>query len=215
MVDIWDIYEIFDFEIPYIEITLKELVVAILITLVMYYLLVKIALRYMVRALERMRMPPLLTGLIARMTRVLLVIVVVMIFLAAIKIDVGSMVLALSAVIGLVIGFGMSDSMNNLFSGIWIAMIRPIRMDEVVMIGDKTGKVRAVGIMATELLTPDNVYITIPNKLVWGSAITNYSRMPTRRINLDVGIGYSSSVDKAVEIAMRLMKEHPAVLETP
>jgi small-conductance mechanosensitive channel len=69
--------------------------------------------------------------------------------------------------------------------------------------------------MATELLTPDNVFVTIPNSQVWGSPIINASRMPTRRVDVPVGIGYGSSVDKAVQVAMDLMKAHELVLGDP
>ena len=48
--------------------------------------------------------------------------------------------------------------------------------------------------MSTELLTPDNQLITIPNKLVWGSSIVNMTRMPTRRAS-DVGISYNSDLE--------------------
>ena len=109
----------------------------------------------------------------------------------------------------------MSDTVNNVASGTWIAALRPIDIDEVVSLNGKTGKVNAVGIMATELLTPDNVLITIPNSQVWGTAIENFTRMPTRRADVAVGIGYGSSVDKAVGVAMELMKAHPLVLDDP
>ena len=69
--------------------------------------------------------------------------------------------------------------------------------------------------MATELLTPDNVLITIPNKLVWGSPIANYTRMPTRRVDVGVGVAYGTNLDRAVKIAMELMKGHPLVLDSP
>jgi small-conductance mechanosensitive channel len=109
----------------------------------------------------------------------------------------------------------MSDSMNNFFSGTWIAMIQPFKKGDVVEVAGHIGKVNAVGIMVTELLSPDNIYIAIPNRKVWGEAVVNYTRMPKRRVNTDVGIGYGSDVPKAYELAMKLMKEHPKVVENP
>jgi small-conductance mechanosensitive channel len=109
----------------------------------------------------------------------------------------------------------MSDTTNNFFAGVWIAMIRPFRMAEVVEVAGHTGKITGVGIMVTEMLQPDNVLITIPNRNVWGSSVVNYSRMPKRRVNTDVGIGYGSDVPKAYEVGMSIMKEHPKVLEDP
>jgi len=124
-------------------------------------------------------------------------------------------VLGLSAVLGLILGFGMQDTLTNLFSGVWLAALRPIDKDEVVTTNGMTGAVNAIGMMATEILTWDNKFITIPNKLVWGSAIENYTRMPTRRVDVGVGIGYASNLEKAFKVAMDLMRNHSLVLEDP
>jgi small-conductance mechanosensitive channel len=207
--------EILEWEIPYLEISVQSFLIAIVITVVAWVVLIVAVLPFLKKALEKAKLPPLLSGLITRVVRVLLMIVVLMVFMSSIGIDVGSMVLALSAVVGLVLAFGMSDSMNNFFAGTWIAMIRPFRKDEVVEVAGHTGKVNAVGIMVTEIITPDNVYIAIPNRKVWGEAVVNYSRMPLRRVNTDVGIAYGCDVQKAYEVAMGLMKRHELVLDKP
>ncbi len=85
----------------------------------------------------------------------------------------------------------------------------------MVEVAGKTGKVNGIGLMSTELLTPDNKLITIPNKLVWGSIIVNYTRMPTRRVDVDVGVAYGTNLDRAIKLAMELMKSHPKVLDEP
>jgi small-conductance mechanosensitive channel len=113
------------------------------------------------------------------------------------------------------LGFGFQDTLTNLTSGIWIAVMRPLDKDEVVQVGGITGKVVELGIMATKLLTPDNVVITIPNKLVWGSPITNYTRMDLRRVDVAVGVSYSGSVQDAISSAMELILSHNLVLKDP
>jgi len=133
----------------------------------------------------------------------------------ALGIAVSSVVLGLSAVIGLISGFGMQDTLTNIFAGIWLAALRPIDKDDVVTTNGQTGKVSAVGMMATELLTYDNKFITIPNKLVWGSPIINFTRMPTRRVDVDVCVSYTTDLDRAIPIAMELMKGHVLVLDDP
>ncbi len=109
----------------------------------------------------------------------------------------------------------MQDSLNNVAAGVWIASLRPLDKGEYVTVDGLSGTVDAVGIMATELLTPDNQFITIPNKLVWGSPIINATRMPTRRISVDVGVSYGTEVGKAVNVALDLMKGHSLVLDDP
>jgi small conductance mechanosensitive channel len=105
--------------------------------------------------------------------------------------------------------------MTNLLAGVWLAALRPIDKGEVVKTNGETGTVDAVGMMATEILSFDNKFITIPNKLVWGSVIVNYTRMPTRRVDVDVGVSYGTDLDRAIPIAMDTMKKHSLVLGDP
>ncbi len=69
--------------------------------------------------------------------------------------------------------------------------------------------------MSTELLTPDNRYITIPNKQVWGSPIVNFTRMPIRRVDIDVGVAYGTDLNKAILVAKKIMKSTGMVLGDP
>jgi small conductance mechanosensitive channel len=210
-----DIQDILDWEIPFINSSVLDFLIAIVVTVIVAIVLLSVVLKVIKKMLEKAGLPPLLTGLLTRVVRILLMLVILLIFLSLIGFDISSLVLALSAIIGLMLAFGMSDTTNNFFAGVWIAMIRPFRMGEVVEVSGYTGKIVAVGIMVTEMLQADNVYITLPNRSVWGSAVVNYSRMPKRRVNTDVGIAYGSDVPKAYDVGMRIMKEHPKVLEEP
>ncbi|ASJ00807.1 mechanosensitive ion channel family protein [Thermococcus gorgonarius] len=203
-----------DEPLPYVGITLVQIATAIVI-LVVGWIVAKIVVASFKRGLKKTKLPDLVVEFLGRFLSALLYVAVILLAVRALGIGVGSVVLGLSAVIGLILGFGMQDTLTNLAAGVWIAALRPIDMGEVVEVAGKTGKVNAVGIMSTELLTPDNVLITIPNKLVWGNVITNYTRMPTRRVDVDVGVAYGTDLDRAIKLAMDLMKNHPKVLKDP
>ncbi|MCK5253920.1 MAG: mechanosensitive ion channel, partial [Thermoplasmata archaeon] len=160
--DFWDV------EIPGLNITVGTLIIAIIVTIIAYVILLKFVLRSARRGMAKSGVPELVVGLFARVLRILFILIVLLVFLAMIGYDIGSFVLAMSAVIGLVLAFGLSDSMNNFFAGVWIAMLRPFDKDDVVDVAGKFGKVWAVGIMSTELRTPDNKVVIIPNRSVWG-----------------------------------------------
>lgn len=209
------IEKILETDIPFVNTTVLDFLIAIVVTIIVAIVLLVVVMRVIKGMLDKSPIPPLLTELMSRVIRILLMMVLLLVFLSMVGFDVSSIVLALSAIIGLILAFGMSDSTNNFFAGVWIATIRPFRMDDVVEVSGHTGKVIAVGIMATELRTPDNVQVTIPNRNVWGEAIVNYTRLPKRRVNTDVGIAYGSDVSKAYEIAMKMMQEHPKVLDDP
>ncbi len=67
----------------------------------------------------------------------------------------------------------------------------------------------------TALDTPNNERVVLPNKEVWGSSITNYSKHPIRRIDLKVGVSYNDDLDKAIQAAMELLDADDRVLSDP
>ncbi|NJE10451.1 mechanosensitive ion channel family protein [Thermococcus sp. MAR1] len=204
----------FDKPLPYVGATPFQLASALII-LIVGYIVARVLVGVFKKSLKKTKLPPLVIEFLGRFLSILLYVVVIIVALGAVGISVSPLILGLSAVIGLILGFGLQDTLTNLAAGVWIAALRPIDIGEVVEVAGQTGKVEAVGIMSTELLTPDNKFITIPNKLVWGSVITNYTRMPTRRVDVDIGVAYGTDLDKAIKLAMDLIKNHPQVLDDP
>lgn len=200
--------------LPYTEMTILQLVTAAAV-LVVGLLVARVILMVFRRQLKRTKLSDILIEFLGRFFGILLYAIVILIVLSTLGVNVGSILLSLSAIVGLVLGFGMQETFNNIAAGIWIAALRPIDIGEVVTINGMTGKVQSVGILATELVTPDNVYITIPNGQVWGSPIVNMTRMPVRRVDVSVGVAYGTSVDQAVSVGMDLMKAHAQVLDDP
>jgi len=201
-------------KIPYTDITLMQLIVAIII-LVVGWLVIKAISRLLKRNLGRTQLPPLMIDFLRKVLSAILWVVLILIVAGALGFDTDFIILGLSGIIGLILGFGLEDTVNNFFAGAWIAFARPITMDEMVEIQGKKGKVSGVNIMSTVLITPDNQFITIPNRSVWGSPIVNFTRMPTRRTDVSVGVSYGGDVNKAIDTAMRLMRDHPLVLDSP
>jgi small-conductance mechanosensitive channel len=165
-------------EIPYIGIKIFQVLTAIII-LIVGLIAAKIINAVFKKQLGKTKLPELVVEFLARFLSSLLYVMVILLTVAAVGVEVGSVVLGLSAVIGLILGFGLQDTMTNLLAGVWLAALRPIDKGEVVTTNGETGTVDAIGMMATEILSFDNKFITIPNKLVWGSVIVNYTRMPT------------------------------------
>ncbi|WP_406670746.1 mechanosensitive ion channel family protein [Methanolobus sp. ZRKC4] len=198
--------------IPYTEITIANIVFA-LVVLIAGLIVAGILSRMFRNSLKKTKLPELVSEFLVRFLRALLYVAVLLAFVSALGLDVSAIVVGLSAVIGLILGFGMQDSLNNVAAGVWIASLRPLDKGEYVTVDGLSGTVDAVGMMATELLTPDNQFITVPNKLVWGSPIINATRMPTRRV--DVGVGYTTDIPKAVQIALDVIKQDSRVLADP
>ena len=96
-----------------------------------------------------------------------------------------------------------------------ILVLRPLRVDEFVTAGSVSGTVVEITLFTTLMKTADGVYISVPNSQIWNSAITNYSRNPTRRLDIKVGISYEDDVDAALEFMKNLVASDSRVLADP
>ncbi len=198
-----------------LNITPESVLFAVL-ALVIGYIVAKILVRWMKRMLRRQgHMNEVATGLLARIISVLLYLIVILIAVSFLGVDVNGVVLGLSAIIGLVVAFGLKDSINNFAAGIWIASMNLFDKGEEVTIAGHWGIVQEIGIMATQITAGGSNIITIPNGMAWNDSIINYTRNPERRIDQSFGVSYESDMSEVVRIALGIAASHPNVLDTP
>ena len=106
--------------------------------------------------------------------------------------------LASAGVIGIAVGFAAKDTLANLFAGFFILADAPYKLgDYIVIDGGLRGRVTAIGLRSTRILTRDDVEITVPNAVIAASRIINESGGPmaAHRLRLVVGVAYGSDVD--------------------
>ncbi len=203
-----------DTQIPLTGLSVLELLLSLLV-LAIGLSAAKFLASFFHKSLKRSRLSDLGSEFLARLLTILLYILVVLVFLSSLGVAVDSVVLGLSAVIGLILGFGMQDTVTNLTSGVWIAALRPMDINEIVEVAGHFGVVKMVGMMSTEIRTFDNQHIVISNRLIWGSPIINHSRMPTRRAAVDVHVSKKSDLQKAIRVCIDLMRSDPRVHDDP
>ncbi|MDP4693606.1 MAG: mechanosensitive ion channel, partial [Opitutales bacterium] len=95
---------------------------------------------------------------------------------------------AVIAAAGLAIGLALQGSLSNFASGVLLILFKPFVAGNVIKAGGEIGSVVEVGLLTTELKTPDNVKIIMPNSAIMGGSITNISAHPTRRVDMVVGV---------------------------
>ncbi|MEJ8472686.1 mechanosensitive ion channel family protein [Roseibium algae] len=125
---------------------------------------------------------------------------------------------SLVAVLGaatLAIGFALQGTLSDLAAGVMLIFFRPYKLGQFVDIGGTAGTVKDINLFMTELVTPDNVQIVMPNGKAWGSVVTNYSAHPTRRVDFTFGIDYSDDADKAMALILDLAKADDRVHSDP
>lgn len=142
-------------------------------------------------------------------------IVVVVAVLARFGVQTASIIAVLGAA-GLAIGLALQQTLQNIASGIMLLVLRPIRAGEFVsIVGKGDGTVDEVGLFVTRLVQIDGINVYLPNSLIWGSQIINYSRNATRRMDIAVGVRYGDDIDKAIEVLSGLVGSHEKVLQDP
>ena len=200
--------------IPYTSVTVYQIVFFIS-AIIIGCILVKIMVYVLSKTLHKLRVPGLIEGLIISIAKVVGYIVVILSALPIIGVNTGVAGLGLSAILGLILGFGLRDTWANMAAGVWLAVIRPFDKGDYVEVAGYSGIVEGIGVMSTVLRTWDNVVITIPNKNIWGAPIVNYTRLPIRRITLNVGVAYGTDLDRAIAVALSVLKNHPKTLDDP
>jgi small conductance mechanosensitive channel len=124
-------------------------------------------------------------------------------------------VIAVLGAAGLAIGLALQGTLSNVAAGVMILVLRPFKVGDYVEAGGTAGTVKEVGLFGTELATPDNVFISVPNSSIVGGAISNFSRHGTRRIDIIAGIGYGDDIDRALDVLRGLAEKDDRVLKDP
>ena len=115
----------------------------------------------------------------------------------------------------LAIGLALQGTLSNLAAGVMLMLFRPYRLGDLVELSGQTGTVEDVTLFTTELATPQNVKVVLPNALCWGAAMINFTGHPRRRVDLDFAVAYDSNLDDAVAVLEKVAAEEKRILEEP
>ncbi|MDZ7859212.1 MAG: mechanosensitive ion channel [Candidatus Krumholzibacteriota bacterium] len=123
--------------------------------------------------------------------------------------------IAILGAAGLAVGFALQGSLSNIAGGVMILLFKPFKVGDVIETQGYTGKAAEISIFHTILKTFDNKTIIIPNGEVSSASITNYTKEPTRRIDMTFSIGYDDDIGKAKNILKKIVDEDDRILTDP
>ncbi|HQE62119.1 MAG TPA: mechanosensitive ion channel family protein [Candidatus Latescibacteria bacterium] len=179
------------------------------------YLAAKAIRRSITRANERFErldatLVPVLTALATYAVYALGTIIV----LDILGVNTASIITVLGAT-ALAIGLALKDTLGNLAAGIMLLILRPFRAGDLIKCGTIEGTVEEARLFTTKLQTIDGLFVEAPNSELWNNHITNFTRNGKRRMDIVVGISYSDSIDKGLEVLAQLVREEPRFLNEP
>jgi potassium efflux system protein len=167
------------------------------------------------RLLARTAMDRGLQYAIGRMTYYAVLIVGLMIAFQTSGIQIGSLTVVLGA-LGVGIGFGLQNVINNFVSGLILLAERPVQVGDWIEVGGKEGRVERIGARSTTIVTNDNISIIVPNADLITNSIVNWSHGdPTVRIRIPVGVAYGSDLDAVRAALLEVAAANHAVLPAP
>lgn len=185
------------------------------ITVIAFYFLARLLSKAADRALAATRgASTLLRTFLVTAVRRLTIIVGVIVGLAALEVNIAPLLAVIGAA-GFVVAFALQNSLGNFASGILIMMFRPFDVGDAVEVAGIAGKIEAVNLLSTQMMTFDNKAVIIPNNEVWGGVITNMTATGQRRVDMVFGIGYDDDIDKAQHILEDIVANHELVLKEP
>ena len=141
-------------------------------------------------------------------------IVLITMCLGVLGIQVHTIVAVIGAA-GAAIALALKDSLANIAGGVMIILTKPFSKDDLIDIGDVSGKVHHIDLFLTTLKTYDNKTITIPNGIVNTSVLVNHSQEEKRRVDCTFGIGYDDDIEHAKEIMRKVCDDNPLILTDP
>lgn len=166
------------------------------------------------RVLGRAHVDSTLIGFLRNVSYAAMLVLVFVTVLTSLGVPQTSMLAVLGAA-GLAVGLALRDSLSNIASGVMLIVLRPFRAGDHVIAAGEEGIVSEVRIFQTRLRAFDQRMIILPNSQITTAPIINYTSLPTRRLEITVGVGYEDDIKRAQQILMGIAKANPLILADP
>ena len=166
------------------------------------------------RVLGRAHVDSTLIGFLRNVSYAAMLVLVFVTVLTSLGVPQTSMLAVLGAA-GLAVGLALRDSLSNIASGVMLIVLRPFRAGDHVIAAGEEGIVSEVRIFQTRLRAFDQRMIILPNSQITTAPIINYTSLPTRRLEITVGVGYEDDLKRAQQILMGIAKANPLILADP
>ena len=210
-----DIFESRLFSIGKTEITLLT-IIELIVFIIAFLLISKIVRRFLKkRILPHLKLTDSAQFVILRLTHYVMILAGILIGLNSVGIQLTSLTVGVG-VVGVGIAFGLQNITSNFISGIILLFERHVNVGDYVTVDNIVGKVTAINIRSTTVVTPDNATLIVPNSKFIEGIVTNWSVIdPKIRILIPVRVGYKSDVELVSKLLMQSATDYEGVLDNP
>lgn len=115
----------------------------------------------------------------------------------------------------LAVGMAMQGTLGNFSSGVMLLIFRPFKVGDSVIAGGITGKVEDIGIFSTTIIPSDGRKVIIPNGKLSNDTITNFSALPTRRIEISINVPGNTDINAVRDLLREVLESETDILKDP
>ncbi|OCL16226.1 mechanosensitive ion channel domain-containing protein [Gilliamella sp. wkB171] len=121
-------------------------------------------------------------------------------------------IVAVIGAAGLAVGLALQGSLSNFAAGVILIIFRPFKVGETVVINSQKGVIDSIQIFSTTIVTPTNELVVIPNSQVVSANIINFTRLPERRLDLVINVGYDSNIQNVYQVLRQAVNQTNNIL---
>lgn len=147
--------------------------------------------------------------------KIIIAISGVMIAVTAAGFDMGKLSIIMGA-LGVGIGFGLQNIVNNFISGLILIYERPVQVGDIIEVGTLLGEIKSIGIRSSNIRTYDGSEVIVPNSILVSDQLTNWTLSDdNKRIELIVGVAYGTDPILVTEVLKKVVDENVKVVKQP
>ncbi len=192
---------------------LFRIVGAVILVVVAWYLAKFV--RVLVRsAMEKAKIDATLVTFGSHLAYVAVMVFAIIAALPLVGVETASLVGVLAAS-AFAVGLALQGSLSNFAAGVLLIIFRPFKVGDFIEAAGEMGTVEEMQIFTTQVKTPDNKTVIIPNARLTGDNITNYTAKGTRRVDMVMGVSYDDDIDKVRSILSDILQKDERVLADP
>ncbi|WP_294826217.1 mechanosensitive ion channel domain-containing protein [uncultured Gilliamella sp.] len=169
--------------------------------------------RQLKRILINRQVDPTVVKFVSALSYYAIIIMTLVAVLGQLGVQTASIVAVIGAA-GLAVGLALQGSLSNFAAGVILIIFRPFKVGETVVINNQRGVIDSIQIFSTSIVTPTNEVVVIPNGQVVSANIINYSRLPERRLDLVINVGYNSDIQKVYQVLNQAVNQTSNILTT-
>ncbi|MCB1021704.1 MAG: mechanosensitive ion channel family protein [Bryobacterales bacterium] len=183
-------------------------VVGVLLLLIVARIVAGWVARGVVAGLERAKFDRTLTKFFGNLARYAILVMAVLACLGVFGVETTSFA-AVVAAAGFAVGLAFQGTLSNFSSGVMLLTFRPFELGDYIVAGGQEGIVDEIGLFTTTLHTLDNRKVIVPNSAIASGVIENYTAEPLRRVDVNVGVEYSSDLRKVRQVLDAVVEAEP------